>query len=282
MQPILVVYKKSTLEIYRHSPDEAVRAYLETDAPDVRSMRASHELQARALEVVHEALDRRGLAYDSIFRGELSPVRDRALVIALGGDGTFLEVSHYVADTPLLGVNTDPQASTGFFCAATFDAFPVLLDRLEEVPRTRLARLELVRDGRALPEPVLNDVLFAHESPASTSRYRLTVAGATEVHKDSGLLACTAAGSTGWMYQEGGDVMPLDSPLIQFLARGVRGSRPRFARELELRSRTRLGKLFIDGPHIVHECALGSEVRLRAGQPLTIVGDLAPRRAAFR
>ncbi|HEY3357990.1 MAG TPA: NAD(+)/NADH kinase [Polyangia bacterium] len=282
MEPILVVYKKSTLEIYSNSPDAEVREYLAGDAPDVEVMRRSHDAQACALAAVHEALDRRGLRYDSIYRGELQPVRGRALVIALGGDGTFLEVSHFVgADTPLCGVNTDPRTSTGFFCAATADTFAALLDRLGETPRTVVRRIEAVLDGRPLPEPALNDVLFAHASPASTSRYRLDVGGLRTEHKDSGLLACSAAGSTAWMYQEGGEVMPLGSDELQYLPRGVRGARPRYCRELRLRSLTRQGRLFLDGPHIVHDCALGAEVVLRQGPTLTIIGDVAARRTVY-
>jgi NAD+ kinase len=281
MGSILVVYKKSTFEIYSGSPDADVRAYLESDGPNVASMRRSHETQTRAIAAVEAELRRQGRAFDIIYRGELGPVSGRDLVIALGGDGTFLEVSHYVTDTPLCGINTDPRGSTGFFCAATADACLPLLADLDHAPRTRLHRIEVLIGGVPLAEPALNDVLYAHPSPASTSRYRLDVEGEVCEHKTSGLLACTAAGSTAWMYQEGGEVMPLESGRIQYLPRGVRGQRARLCRSLKLRSLTRLGKLYIDGPHIVRDCPLGAEVELRPGRPLTIVGDLAARRGAY-
>jgi NAD+ kinase len=281
MEPILLVYKRSTWEIYHKSPDADVRAYLESGAPDVATMHESHEAQARALDAVHAALAHAGLGFDSIYRADLAPVAGRELVIALGGDGTFLEVSHYVADTPLCGVNSDPHGSTGYFCAATGQTFAALLAGLERTPRTRLHRLALVVDGRPVPQLVLNEVLFAHPNPASTSRYRLTASGETRELRTSGLLACTAAGSTAWMYQEGGEVMPLDSDLIQYLPRGSRAARPRFARTLALRSLTRLGRLYVDGPHLAHECGLGSEVTLGPGRPLTVVGDVSARRGAY-
>lgn len=44
--------------------------------------------------------------------------KNRSLIISLGGDGCFLSASRLVtnADTPMLGVNTDPGRSLGILC----------------------------------------------------------------------------------------------------------------------------------------------------------------------
>jgi NAD+ kinase len=281
MRDVLVVYKKSSYELYAASPDEAVQAYMRRGGADVDFMRLSHEAQSRTLDLVLDELARAGARCETIFRGELGPIVGRDLVVAVGGDGTFLEVSHYVADTPLLGVNSDPAGSTGYFCTARSAEVRSLLADLAAAPRTVLGRLLVERDGVPLPQLVLNDVLLAHANPAATVRYRIEAGGRTATYKSSGLLVCTAAGSTAWMYQEGGQVMPLASRALQYLSRGVRAERPAVVDELRVHSLTRQGLLYVDGPHLTHECGLGCELRLRAGAPLTVVGDLAAKRRAY-
>ncbi|MBI5481831.1 MAG: NAD(+)/NADH kinase [Deltaproteobacteria bacterium] len=281
MRDVLVVYKRSSFELYAASPDAAVQAYMRSGSPDVDVMRRSHDAQARALETVTGELGRRGVRCETIFRADLRPIAGRDLVVAVGGDGTFLEVSHYVTDATLLGVNSDPGGSTGFFCCATAESFGASLDALDQLPRTALHRVEMVRDGVRLPELVLNDVLYAHANPAATSRYRIVVDGRTTTHRSSGLLVCTAAGSSAWMYQEGGALMPLDAPGLQYCHRGERSERPARADAVAIHSLTRQGTLYVDGPHLTYECGLGCEVLLRGGRPLRVVGDLAAKRAAL-
>jgi NAD+ kinase len=279
MRDVLVVYKKSSFEMYAASPDAAVQAYMRSGSPDVEIMRRSHEAQVRTLETVTRELGRHGVNFDTIFRADLRPIDGRDLVVAVGGDGTFLEVSHYVADAALLGVNSDPGGSTGFFCSATGDSLAATLDAFDRLPRTMLHRVEMVRDGAVLPELVLNDVLFAHANPAATTRFRVTADGRVTTHKSSGLLVCTAAGSSAWMYQEGGDLMPLDSKGLQYVSRGERGLRPTLADAVTVHSLTRQGTLYVDGAHLTYECGLGCEIVLRGGRPLSVVGDLAAKRA---
>jgi NAD+ kinase len=279
MRDVLVVYKRSSFEIYGASPDASVQGYMRSGSGDVALMRQSHDAQTRTLETVTRELERRGVRVETLFRGGLRPITGRDLVVAVGGDGTFLEVSHFVGDTEILGVNSDPHGSTGFFCSATAETFAATLDALDRLPRTRLHRVEIVRDGVALPELVLNDLLYAHANPAATTRYRLTVDGRTTTHKNSGLLVCTPAGSSAWMYEEGGELMPLDGAGFQYVSRGQRHARPALAAEVAIHSLTRQGTLYVDGAHLTYECGLGCDLVLRAGRPLAVVGDLALKRA---
>jgi NAD+ kinase len=281
MRDVLVVYKRSSFDLYGASPDATVQDYMHSGSPDVDLMRQSRDAQARCLEAVTRELSRRGVRFETLFRGDLRPIAGRDLVIAVGGDGTFLEVSHYVGDSEILGVNSDPGRSTGFFCSAIAETFGAALDAFDRLPRTALHRVEIVRDGAVLPELVLNDVLFAHANPAATTRYRLTVDGRTTTHKSSGVLVCTAAGSSAWMYEEGGELLPLDAPGLQYFSRGQRRERPARAAEIAIHSLTRQGTLYVDGAHLTYECGLGCDLVLRPGRPLAVVGDLAARRATL-
>ena len=46
-------------------------------------------------------------------------VKDKSLVVSVGGDGTYLRTSSMIesSTTPLLGINTDPGRSLGILCA---------------------------------------------------------------------------------------------------------------------------------------------------------------------
>ena len=45
------------------------------------------------------------------------PARKPDLVVTIGGDGTLLAASHAIGDTPILGINSAPDFSVGFFCS---------------------------------------------------------------------------------------------------------------------------------------------------------------------
>src|SRR3989338_351868 len=275
---ILVVSKKSLYEIYRNSPDDDAQQYVQKHEADLQ---ASHEEQQRTLENVLDELQKLGFPAKEIYRAHL-PEEDLStyeLVIPVGGDGTFLEVSHYVQDTPLLGVNSNPVRSVGFFCCATRKTIEEVLRQLEQTPRTMLHRLQLVCNEIEIPELVLNDVLFAHTNPAANTRFTLEVNKQQHTYRGSGgLLACTAAGSTAWMWQVGGKKKPLNSPELQYKVRDVRGEDTHFADKLKIISQCREGRLYIDGEHLQYDLGLDQPLEIRAGIPLTVIGDIETKR----
>jgi NAD kinase len=282
-----IVYKISIWEIYRESPDEETRAYLERGGQNLNVLKRSAGIQKQALELTREALDRAGIEHRLFYRAELSPekIADRDLVISVGGDGTFLEASHAVpAGLPMLGVNSDPERSTGFFSATDGTGVGEFIAALADQKRTAIDRLQILIDGRATGPPVLNDVLFAHPNPAATTRYRMispTATPATErATRNSGFLACTAAGSSGWMFQEHGQLMQLDDHRMQYLHRGMRNAKPTLtdAGEIELESLTRRGLVFIDGERTQIPLTLGQKLTIQQGTPLTVIGDLGAKR----
>lgn len=288
-----IVYKISIWEIYRESPDEETRAYLERGGQNLELLKRSAGVQKETLERTQEALDRAGIEHELFYRAELSrkSVEDKDLVISVGGDGTFLEASHNVPPgLPMLGVNSDPERSTGFFSATDGSGVEAFIENLEDQPRTATARLQVSIDGQRVGPPALNDILFAHRNPAATTRYRMIAPekalDSERATRNSGFLICTAAGSSGWMFQESGELMPLDDHRMQYLHRGMRDVRPTFTSEdansVELESLTRSGLVFIDGDHTQVPLTLGQKLHVDLGTPLTIIGDLNAKRDARR
>jgi len=300
MNNVLVVYKKSVYEMYKASSDPDVVKFVNSDCSDAVSIRHSHDVQMRSLESILSVLTTKQIHFDSTYRADITADKmlNKNLVISVGGDGTFLEVSHYVGNIPLLGVNSDPEKSTGFFCCSNTNNFVdnpynfeyVIdnIENIEKVKRTRLARMKLKLDGKVLPELVLNDILVAHQNPAANTRCRqITSYDAmknkdTVEHKGSGILVCTTAGSSAWMYNENGAIMDLSATHFEYIERGVRNAHSHFAEELRLTSLTRALCIFIDGPHLKYDFPLGKELYVTRGQPLNVIGDLEEKRKSFR
>lgn len=269
---LLVVYKRSLYDIYSHNPE--MQDFINGESEDAKSIRAGHERQQASLKRVFEELDKRNIEYDAVYRAHLKPVEGYDLVVVVGGDGTMLEVARYVKDTPVLGVNSDPERSVGHFNRFTAVTFGSALDLLSGLPRTQVTRMEIVKDG--VPGPlVLNDVFIGDPNPAATSRYVVHTEDGIIEHKDSGLLVSTGAGSTAWIFNEGGERMPLHSEKFQFINRGKRDARPALVDTLKIISRNRDGKVFVDGPHCVLDFPINSELVIRKGTPLTILGSFS-------
>ena len=289
MSKVLVVHKKSSLELFTEAPPSATRDRALAD----EARRESHQIHTASLQQVLAVLDSRGVDYQKIYRSELQPV-DTSLdaIIIVGGDGTTLDTTHYVstADIPIIGVNSDPTSSVGFYTCCTADTFAGIFDSLDNQPRTTFPRLEVLLNGQQILEPVLNDILVAHSSPAAYTRYVLTVDGKKIVNqannnrlRSSGLVIATAGGSTAWMYNLQGTIMPLTSTTMQYKERDVRNLPIAFAeREIKIESLTREGRIFIDGDHIQYPFTLGDTVLVKAGHPVQIVGNIDLKRQQYR
>src|SRR5689334_9792991 len=225
-------------------------------------MRRSHEEHERTLGEVGETLHRLGVDVTWVRRGHAPfDPEGAALVITVGGDGTLLAASHRVGRTPLLGVNSAPSHSVGFFCGVKMGqaktAIPRALDG--KMRAVKLARMSVLVNGAVVSTRVLNDALFCHRSPAATSRYIVTLGKVVEEQKSSGFWIGPAAGSTAAQRSGGGKILPLTSKVIQLVVREPytpEGEKLRLTRvlvpdgkELGVRSKIREARLFIDGPH---------------------------------
>jgi NAD+ kinase len=259
----------------------------------VGRMRRTHEEHMDTLREVRAAIAYLGV--EAVFyEGSRTRIDgDFDLVVTVGGDGTVLAASHQVGSrTRLIGVNSAPESSVGFFCAAKKGEVlgPLQAAIRGELRGVTLSRMRVELNERVLHNRVLNEALFCHASPAATSRYVLRVArgGKTkrsveEEQKSSGLWIGPAAGSTAAQRSAGGKVLPLPSTKIQFVVREPYlggGVTPRLTvgtieppDRLELLSKMRAGKLFLDGHHDEHDVGIGDRIVMkRSEETLTVLG----------
>lgn len=286
---IFVVVKRSAHRLYGHEPH--VKRLVARNDPTVARLRRAHDDHEATVREVRSALTMLGQRA-RFFEGSRSELEGPCdLVVTVGGDGTLLGASHQIgAHTPVLGINSAPADSVGFFCGAQKGR---VLEALRgalagTLPRVDLARMRVEKGGKLVHGRVLNELLFCHEVPAGTSRYILCVKSRsghaeTEEQKSSGVWVGPAAGSTAAQRSAGGRVLPLTSKRLQFVVREPyvpRGERLRLLHgvvedggSIELLCKMKEARLFIDGVHIVVDCRLGDAIRMtRSPESLTVLG----------
>jgi NAD+ kinase len=290
---VLVLLKRTSYaKLVEDERDARVVELLARKDPTVRSMMRTHDDHQATVAEVRQGLAELG-AEAEVVHGARARVLGRfALVVTVGGDGTLLAASHSVGgETPVLGVNSAPNSSVGFFCAARKGTVRESLAAALEgrMPGTVLSRLRVDRNGVVLHARVLNEVLYCHASPAATSKYILRVRAASgrseheEEQRSSGMWIGTAAGSTAAQRSAGGQVLPLTSTDIQFVVRepyvplkgppGIAQGRIPAGEELLVRNKMKEAKLYIDGHHNVYDAAIGDVLTFRRSEePLTVLG----------
>lgn len=290
---VLVVYKKSSYQLYvKERHDAAFERAMQRDPQTAARLLDGHRIQQEAVARVEAVLSARAIPFKSRWRGKPRGLAGFSLVLAVGGDGTLLDTGQWLLDDiPLLGVNSDPSSSVGKLCATTAEGLAAALDAIDEgrlkvTPHTRL-RVQL--DGQPVLGPCLNDVLYAHRSPAEMSRFelaRLDATGAAESEpaavRSSGVWISTATGSTAAIRSAGGKVMPIRSRRLQYLVREPYSPPEAPPAEptsgflapgeaLRLTSRMNSAFVWADGPHRRTPVRYGQTVVIDAHpQPLQI------------
>jgi len=289
---VVVIVKRTAFRLFvEEEQDERITRLLKKNDVTVRRMRRSHDEHERTLAEVGETLDRLGVRVTWVRRGHAPFDPDGAeLVITVGGDGTLLAASHRVGKTPLLGVNSAPSHSVGFFCGVKMGQVRSAIPRAlsGNMRAVRLARMAVLVNGALVSTRVLNDALFCHRSPAATSRYIVTFGRVAEEQKSSGFWIGPAAGSTAAQRSGGGKILPLTSRVMQLVVREPytpEGEKLRLTRvlvpdgkEICVRSKIREARLFIDGPHEFVDIEMGDQlVFRRSPESLTVLGLSATR-----
>jgi NAD+ kinase len=288
---ILAVHRESAYsEVAARGGGGRISGLLDHRDPLVADMLRAHERHAISMRSIREELERR-TGVDATWRHDWSDLDPDGfdLIVTIGGDGTVLHASHSIGDTPVLAINSSPETSVGYFTAGGAAEFAGLLDRFlaGDLPSASLYRMEVRVNGELIGARVLNDALFSHVVPASTTRYVLRVGDAAEEQLSSGVWVCTAAGSTAAVRAAGGKAMRSGSRRLQFVVREpgpfsgaggmrlpalVKGFAPCGCR-LSIRSKTSSARLYLDGPHLVHPIDFGDEVTFGgAARPLRLLG----------
>ena len=285
IERVLIVYKKSSYQskaLDKKDPNY-LRLLQERDRAILTS-KSSHETHAESIETVKTHLRALKIPFDIRLRYKLAPLNGYDLVLTIGGDGTFLETCHYLEEGVILGINSVPDDSVGYFCKATAANF---LDKIYaylegSAPLQTLHRLKVTIDRKFAYPLALNDILFANEHPAGTTRYILKVGKREELQKSSGIWISPAPGCTAATKSAGGRILPLGSSDFQFVVRepyappgksvlmkkGVVNSKQR----LEIFSMMDDAMLFVDGPHRARKIRRGARIVIEnAKKPITAI-----------
>jgi NAD+ kinase len=283
---VIVVGKRTAYRRFiEDEGDPRARSLIKKKDPSVATWLASHKEHSRTMEEVARVLDRHGAKALFLQRAHAAfDTSDAALVIAVGGDGTLLAASHNVGGAPILGVNSAPSHSVGFFCAAQRDNFESYLERAlaGKLRALRLTRMTVSLNGRMRSKRVLNEALYCHSSPAATSRYILHVGKKQEEQRSSGIWIGPAAGSTAAQHSAGGRVLPLSSSQLQLVVREPYSPYGKFkllrlvvgeADEVLVQSKMDDAALYLDGPHRTVSVRLGDVVSFGVSdEPLNVLG----------
>ena len=288
---VAVVVKRSVYDKALEQPDDRLHKLLEQGDPTVAYVRRAHEEHVGTVAEVKAALQESGAEVTRIRRrrdgfddGEFD------LVLTVGGDGTLLHTSQFVADTPILGINSAPSSSVGFFCGVRKGEVAMAMRNAmrNKLKRATLTRMMVTLNGDTVSSRVLNDALFCHQSPAATSKYIVEYDGIKEEHKSSGLWIGPAAGSTAAQRSAGGKVLPLSSKNLQLVVRepyAPTGKGNRLSRViikpgqlLRVRSKSRHMRMYLDGPDNMVRVSLGDVLEFtQSPEPLHLLG-ISPRR----
>jgi len=231
-----------------------------------------------SLSLVKKTLNERGIRYKKRRREKLREkfFKNRDLIIAVGGDGTFLMASHGVfSKVPILGVNSNFSNKEGFFMRSSKKDFEKKLDRIikNEYKIKKLHRLEAHIGEKIIPELALNEYYIASEKPYHTARYYLTIRGRRERQKSSGVLVSTAAGSYAWLKSAGGKELPLDSDSFQYIIRepycGRTAAKGRLFNHI-LKKNEKLVIEFELGNGVIIADSTATEHRFKPGEKITI------------
>ncbi len=255
--------------------------------PLVDGIITAHANHSRSMDIIRVALQQRGL--DATWRHNIEDLDtdDYDLVITVGGDGTVLHTSHSVGSTPILPINSSPATSVGYLTAGSVESFSGLFDQIVAglLRPIKLTRMRVKVNEKTVTNRALNDVLFCHTCPASTTRYVIILDDQTEAQLSSGIWVATAAGSTAAIKSSGGRVMRPGSKRLQFM---VRESYPLVGEEkkptlisgfvnregeLTVRSKSDTANLYVDGPHELFPVEFGDVISFsRSEESLYIFG----------
>lgn len=290
---VALFVKQSAWGIYlEQRKDPRLMSLVMNGDPTVARLHVSHSEHESTVREVEQALLSAGVDWTVVPRKpEGFDASDFDLVITVGGDGTLLNASHSVTDTPVLAINSAPSTSVGFFCGARSGSaaeaiFAALSGTLK---RTRLSRMSVRINGHKIAPRVLNDALFCHASPAATSRYLIRLDGIEEEHKSSGFWVGPAAGSTAAQHSAGGRVLPLTSKRLQLVVREPytpHGERYKLRHALVVpgeplivRSKMHDAKIFFDGPDNMVDIHFGDVLEFAvADEPLLLLGISSRRK----
>lgn len=181
------------------------------------------EEQEATLRKVKSVLKRYNFDFRLVDRGHLSKEKFNGveLVIAVGGDGTFLRASQFMGRQLIFGVNADIRNKEGFFMQTHKKNFEAKFRRITKnnFKIRQFPRLEAYVDGKKIETIALNEFFIGPRKSYHAAKYVISINGEKERQKSSGVLVATAAGSWAWAKACHNMPLPLNSSKFQFVVR---------------------------------------------------------------
>lgn len=241
-----------------------------------RSVTSISQHYLSLVESIKKSIEHHGIRTKVVDRRKLD-MRHRAdLIVSVGGDGTFLAVSHVAGKTPVVGVNFLPTRSVGFFCMAEPNTFSRIFKQILEGKRKplELPLLRITIDGKPLKVMALNEALFSSPSPAEMSRYKLKIGRIIEYQRSSGVWISAGPGSSAALLSAGGRRQSITSTKLQYLVREpcpIPAKRYRLTKGL-LASGTGVSVIsqmpdsfvYLDGPDTTHPVPYNATMTVKA------------------
>lgn len=293
VEKILVVCKKSSLQLAREHNNVHILDLVEKGDSTVSKMVEADKEHNETLTALRQAVESKPWTVIFRNRAEVRRAEHFDLVITLGGDGTFLWASKKVPSTiPMLGLNSDPSTSVGFYTSGSKKDIPLIIQKIEaglDFSQVTVQRLQVKVNGLVIHSRILNDVLFAANHPAAMTNYILTCptpqGSITEEQRSSGIWISTPTGSTGANLSAGGWVLPIWDERAQFVVREpmksfVWGAEYHWVhglfdkgKTLKIVNKTRKAILALDGTTNSFKITTGDTVEIsHSPESLTILG----------
>ena len=220
--------------------------------------KSSTKEQKSTLDIVKNTLKKYKIDCKLANRDRVKKVdfQNKDLIIAVGGDGTFLRTAHFINNQLLFGVNSDIKNKEGFFMKSDKNNFEKKLIGVmkNRIKIKRLPRLEAYINNTKIDTLALNEFFIGAQKSYHAAKYIIEVDGkptktkgfrgtskikdfavqkiqkfsrtknakrflVKERHKSSGILITTPAGSHAWAKSCCNSPLPLNSKNYQFVVR---------------------------------------------------------------
>jgi len=282
---VLLVYKKSAYSIYLlERKIRLVQSKNSNLKKEIRRFKRAHDEHYETLRDTERILRKHKIRYAKRCRGKMINYGRFDLVITVGGDGTFLEVSQRIKDQAIIGVNSAPSFSVGKLCVANSKNFEKIIECVidQKFNISQWQRLRLNLKGHTRPIDCVNDILVCHSNPVAMSRYYLEIGRTKEEHRNSGLWIATPAGSSGAIKSAGGKLLRVNDKKIQYMPRELyygfnknyrlTGSVLKPRQTISITSLMRQGMIFVDGTHFSFKFPFNEKLKVSfSPHPLKVI-----------
>ena len=175
------------------------------------------------LEIVKKVVRKYKIHFNLADRDNLKEgqFQNRDLIIAVGGDGTFLRAAQFVKSQLIFGVNADVKNKEGFFMQSSKKDFEAKLKKIigGRFSVKKMPRLEACINNKKIETLALNEFFVGPKKSYHAAKYVIYIGETKERQKSSGILVTTPAGSYAWSRACCKKTLNLNSDKFQFVVR---------------------------------------------------------------